>query len=141
MLEVWDTLLQFLWLAFRLVMAVLRFAVPWLPVLAWVAWWLWGVNWRRLWPTLRQGAWAPILLLAFLVALVWTFVSPGPYTLLGLTLPGFWWQAAAVVLLLVLAACCGWVQVVYGWCPQEAPLQVAPAQSQEHHHDHGTASH
>ena len=45
-------------------------------VIAWFAWWLFGVNWSKVWPTLRKGAWAPLVLLILIAALVWSRLSP-----------------------------------------------------------------
>ena len=31
-----------------------------IPVVLWMAFWLFAVNWKKTWPTLREGAWAPV---------------------------------------------------------------------------------
>src|SRR5216683_3013877 len=48
----------------------------WLLLTAWLAWWLWGVNWKQAWAVLAQGAWLPVLLLMIVGALVWSQISP-----------------------------------------------------------------
>ncbi|HEX5273273.1 MAG TPA: hypothetical protein VFW33_22405, partial [Gemmataceae bacterium] len=43
---------------------------------AWVAWWLWAVNWVRAWEWLGRGAWVAVVLLVFLAGLVWSRIGP-----------------------------------------------------------------
>src|SRR5262245_31283935 len=42
-----------------------------LPVGLWCVWWLCAVDWKRLWPVLARGAWAPVVLLMVAAALAW----------------------------------------------------------------------
>src|SRR5262245_50181702 len=75
-----------------IVVQLLSFALSWSLVIAWLAWWLWGVNWKKLRPVLAQGGWAPSVLVLLVCALVWSRVAPSTGNFLGLTLPNFWWQ-------------------------------------------------
>jgi hypothetical protein len=112
------------------------FALAWHYILfiVWVAWWLWGVNWNRTWPFLRQGAWAPLVLLTIVSALVWSRIAPGPRDCLALiTVPNFWWQLGYVGMLVAIALFCGWLQGVLQWAPAEVDLEP-PAHAHDHDH-------
>ena len=101
----------------------------------WCAWWLWGVNWIKLWPTLAKGAWLPVVLLAVMAAVVWAQVQPSQCDCLGfVTLPNGWWQVGTVALLLALALFCGWLQGYFGWMPEE--ISVEPPLEHDHGHAH-----
>jgi hypothetical protein len=115
------------------------FALAWhyILILVWVVWWLWGVNWRRAWPFLAQGAWAPLVLLIIISALVWSRITPGPCECLGIVVvPNFWWQLGYVGLLVAIALFCGWLQGVFHWAPAEISLEP-PVHGHSHGHDHG----
>lgn len=102
----------------------------------WCVWWLWGVNWHKLWPALAKGAWAPLVLLALVAALVWTKLVPGSWTWVGVaTIPSGWWQLGIVTLLVAAALFCGWLQGHFGWSPQEISLEP-PAPEHGHHGHH-----
>lgn len=118
MTDQWTTLRQFG--AAALVLAA--------TLIAWLAWWLAAVNWRRLWPVLAQGAWLPLVLMLFLAALVWSRIRPTEYLLFG-TLPvaNYWWQLFVIGLLTGLAFLCGWLQGVLGWTPAEVEVEPPPA--------------
>jgi hypothetical protein len=115
-----------------------RLAAPWWPVLVWVAFWLWAVDWRKLWPRLAEGAWAPLTLIGIMVALIWSSLSPEPYSIGGVELVVFWWQLLAVATLISSALFFGWLQCVAGWYPAEIAIE-APATG-GHGHDHGQGS-
>ena len=109
----------------------------WLMVLAlalWCVWWLGAVNWKKTWPVLAQGAWAPVVLLMVVVAFAWSQVQPTCPTFP--TLPTFWWQLGAVGGLTGLALFCGWVQQTMGWTPPEYAVEPAPAEDHGHSHGH-----
>src|SRR5205809_911165 len=107
-----------------------------LPVALWAAWWLWAVNWKKLGPVLREGAWAPVLLLILVAALVWSRIAPSNLTSLGLVIvPNFWWQLGGVLILALAALFYGWLQGVVGWIPMEVPV-APPADGQGQHDGH-----
>jgi hypothetical protein len=103
-------------------------------LLFWLAWCLWGVNWKKAWAVLAAGAWAPVVLLLLTIALVWSQIAPSECTCLGFTtVPNFWWQLGEVGLLAAVTLLCGWLQGYFGWTPVEVDLEPpAPA-------DHGHA--
>jgi hypothetical protein len=108
-------------------------------VVLWMAYWLWTVDWRKVWPVLAEGAWAPVVLLSLLSAQAWSRIAPGPYNLLGVvTIPTFWWHLGAVAGLVSLALFSGWLQGQMNYAPPE--IEIEPA-GDDHGHDHGHAHH
>lgn len=145
MLELWNTLLELAVLLLTMLallgtalLMVLSLALRWGLLIAWLTWWLWGADWRNLWPVLAQGAWIPVALLVFVVALAWAKVSPRTLNLGGFVVPNFWWQFGASVLIAGSAAFCGWLQMRWGWHPPEVALEPA---SPTHDEDHGHEPH
>ncbi len=116
-------------------------------LIAWIAWWLWGVNWSRGWAFLARGAWAPLVLLMIVTALVWSRIAPGTCDCLGfMRIPNFWWQLGYVGMLVAIMLFCGWVQGVFHWAPAEISLEP-PAHTdaghghEGHGHDHAANVH
>ncbi len=106
-------------------------------LIAWVAWWLWGVNWQKAWPILSTGAWAPLVLLLVAAALAWSQLAPSDALLFGfLRIPNFWWQFLAAGAWVLLALFCGWLQGYFGWTPQEISVEPPPP-AHGHGHEHG----
>jgi hypothetical protein len=98
-----------------------------LPGGLWCAWWLWAVDWKKAWPVLAQGAWAPVVLLGLLGALVWSRISPSECDCLAVVrIPNFWWRLGGVAALAATALFCGWLQGRLGWAPAEVDLEPPP---------------
>ena len=140
--QLWN-LIQQLWSFLQALWAIL---VPLLPVLLWAAFWMFAVDWRKLWPVLRAGAWAPCVLLGLIVALVWSRIAPidCPYPGLA-TIPNFWWQLGSVGLLAGITLFAGWLQGQMSYAPPE--IAVEPPADHGHgdhghhgHHGHGHES-
>lgn len=109
------------------------------PYGLWLLFCLFAINWKKMWPTLSEGAWVPLLLLLILVALEWSRIHESEITILGvITVGNFWWQLLAVGLLAALGLFAGWVQGRYGLTPFVYPVQpVAHGHAHAHGHDHG----
>jgi hypothetical protein len=134
--RLWPTFLELLEALGKMGVELLALGLQWSLLLAWVAWWLWGVNWKKAWPVLARGAWAPAVLLLLVSALVWSRLTPSEGSFLGLiTVPNFWWQLGAVGLLAALTLFCGWLQGVMDWAPAEISLEP-PAPTAHHGHGH-----
>jgi hypothetical protein len=102
----------------------------------WVAFWLWAVNWKKVWPVLAQGVWAPVTLLAVFSAFVWSRIDERSCNCLGfMTLPTFWWQLGSVATLVAVALFCGWLQGLRHWQP--ADINLEPPAAGHDHHGHG----
>lgn len=131
--RIFETLWQLVLELGKLVGQILSLGLHWSLLIAWIAWWLWAVNWNRVWPTLRQGAWAPAVLLIIISALVWSRVAPSECSCLGFaTVPNFWWQLGAVGLLTSVTLFCGWLQGIFHWAPAEISLD--PPEHVDHGH-------
>jgi hypothetical protein len=87
---------------------------PWWPLIAWIAFWTFAVNWTKLYEVLWARGFIGVLLIAFIWVLVWGTVSPpegGSHHLLGLTVSNFFGKLMYVTALLVIALLCGSVQL------------------------------
>jgi hypothetical protein len=123
----WNSLVQLVVLLFSLLPVVL-------PILLWIVWWLWGVNWKKAWPVLARGAWAPLVLLMLVITQVWSLTAPSDCDCLRfLVIPNYWWQLGSVATLVAIALFCGWLQLVMGWSPEDIPVEPAPADHGLHH--------
>jgi hypothetical protein len=132
--ELWQALEQVFVVLGRQLGDLRPYALGAVLALAWFAWWLWGVNWKNVWPVLAHGAWAPVVLAIVTAALVWAELAPSTCTCLGFPLPNFWCQLVGVCLLVALTLFCGWLQGVFRWAPAEVDLE--PAATDEHGHGH-----
>ncbi len=119
-------------LLFDLVALAFRHAL----LIAWLAWWLWGVNWSRVWPVLARGGWVVVVLLMLTGALVWSRLAPSDCECLGfVAVHNFWWQLGAVGLLVAVTLFCGWLQQVFHWQPADIDLEP-PEPAADHGHGH-----
>ncbi len=138
MSDLWQTLVHLVENLGELLYLLLLLAMTWALLLAWVAWWLWGVNWHRAWPVLRQGAWVGLVMLVVLGAFVWSQVAPHNLNLSFTQVPNFWWQLIGVSLLAALTLFCGWLQGYMGWTPAEIPIYPdEDGHAHEDGHGHG----
>ena len=137
-MELLQTLGQLGTVLVQLVMQLLELGAHWILLIIWVAWWLLGVNWQKAWPALRQGGWAPVVLLTLIASLVWSRLQPVSCDCLSFVeIPNFWWQLGYMAMLVALALFCGWLQGVLHWTPPEISLEPPAAA----HGDHGHAAH
>jgi hypothetical protein len=106
------------------------------PYLLFFVFCVWAINWKKMWPTLREGAWLPLVLLLVFVALVWSQIRPSDVMLFGVFSVGnFWWQLDAVALLAGLGLFAGWLQERWHLTPWEVPI-APPAHDHGHGHEH-----
>lgn len=141
-------LLNALWQLFTalgsLLLALAHTAVPWLPLIVWIAFWLLAVNWPKLYATIERDKVSSvmplgivgILLIGFMAILTWGVIAPpdtGSYDIFGLHLSNFVGKTVYVTGLFVIAAMCGSVQLsglVSPWCLLDEPVV------EEHDHGH-----
>ena len=60
----------------ELVVALAGIVLPWMPLLAWIVFWLFAVNWLKLREIMAQGGWIGVALIGAVIVLVWGAVSP-----------------------------------------------------------------
>lgn len=103
------------------VLALVQLILPWLPLLAWIGYWTFAVNWKKAWPILQRGGYIGLLLLMFLAVLIWGTVAPPPedtHTLFGLSVSNYAGKLIYVTALTCIALLCGSVQLsgTFGNC-------------------------
>ena len=133
----WSLLMQLFSILGQLLAPLIQSAVSWLLLLVWIAWWLWAVNWKKVWPVLAQGGWMVVALLIVVAALVWSEMAPNTGYVFGGLLVGsaFLRHLILVSILALVALACGWLQGMLGWEPAEIDLEPAAA-SADHGHGH-----
>lgn len=135
MQDIVDKLVQLVVILGGILGDLTQLGLHWSLLIAWLAWWLWGVNWRRVWPVLGQGAWLPVVLLMLVAALAWSRMFPSNCNCLGfITVLNFWWQLGAISLLVAVTLFCGWLQGSFGWTPAEIDLEPPASSGQGHEH-------
>jgi hypothetical protein len=133
-------LLSAMW---ELLISLLAVAVPWMPLVAWVAFWLFAVNWVKLTQVLLRGGLFALILLGLVATLVWGVVSPpagGAHHLLGLSVGNFVGKFVYVTALLVIMILCGSVQLA-GFCGSWANFPDGPAEPDHGHDSHADHDH
>jgi hypothetical protein len=136
-----QTLVQLVLVLVQLVAQLFSLILQSALLLAWIAWALFSIRWRKMWPTLAAGAWVPVVLLVVLAALVWSALNPVRVYPLGLPLPNFWWQLLVVGSIAGGTLFFGWLQGLLGWEPPEIVLDVPAHEAlheagDDHHHHH-----
>ncbi len=138
MTELFQTGTELVTLVLRLVVQLLQLGLVWSPLLVWIAWWLFAVDWKKACKALSEGAWAPLVLLWVMIAAVWAQVSPSVLALSqNAAIANFWWQLGAVGLAIGSAFFLGWLQLHYNWTPEEISIDPpVPAADAGHGHAH-----
>ncbi len=137
MIDIFHTLVQLVASLLTLIVEIGALALSNALLIAWVAWWLFGVDWSKAWGVLAKGGWAVVVLLTVIAALAWASLAPGTFDGWGsVPIPNFWWQLGAATLIVLLALFCGWLQGVLGWAPAEINLEPPAVAHAEHHGHH-----
>ncbi|MDG1897920.1 MAG: hypothetical protein P8J37_23715 [Fuerstiella sp.] len=113
-IELFQSLVNVLWSLLAVVVALVRVIVPWLPLLAWLAFWSLAVNWAKATRILWRGGLIGVLLLMFVTVLVWGAVVPpveGTHSLFGLTVSNYAGKFIYVTMLTCMTLLCGSVQM------------------------------
>lgn len=104
-------LLTAVWDVFYQLVAVV---LPWFPLIAWAAFWLLAVDWRKLFPILMRGGLIGVFFVYFLTILIWGLIAPpegGYHHALGLQIGNFVGKTVYVTSLFSIAAICASVQM------------------------------
>ena len=113
-IELLQSLINVLWSLLAVVVTFARVVLPWLPLLAWLAYWSLAVNWVKATRILRSGGFIGVLLLMFVTVLVWGAVAPpieGTHSLFGLTVSNYAGKFIYVTMLTCMTLLCGSVQM------------------------------
>ncbi len=113
-LELLTSLINVFWSVVDVVVALVNIVLPWLPLLAWIAYWSLAVNWVKAFDILRKGGFIGVLLLMFAAVIVWGAVAPpvdGVHTLFGLTVSNYAGKFIYVTMLTCIALLCGSAQM------------------------------
>ena len=114
LIELFTTLKTLLDSVLNVVVALVRVLLPWLPLMAWVAFWLLAVNWIKAWQVLARGGFVGVLLLMVAAVLVWAAVDPpasGSHYLFGLAVDNHAGKFIYVTALTCIALLCGSAQM------------------------------
>jgi hypothetical protein len=138
-----DSLGQILTGFWGLAKFLLAAVVPWLGLVAWIVFWLFAVNWRRLHKVLWDGGFIGLALTGLVMMLVWGSIAPpesGSHYLLGLTVSNYVGKFVYVAALFCIMFLCGAVQMagVFGDRHRWELAEAEPAAELHAHHDsHG----
>ena len=137
-MEILTALLDLLLALGALCLAVGSSLLPWIPLLAWIAFWMLAVDWRRLRVVQLSGGILGLVLLGLVAVLVWAVIAPpagGRHSLLGLEVTNLTGKLIYVTALIVIMQLCGAVQLS-GCCDSLLSLEL-PESGAGGHEGHG----
>lgn len=145
-----DSLIQLLVAFGNFLVIVLARLLPLAPLGAWIAFWLFAVNWVKFRSVLLQGGWVGVVMIGVLAVLVWGTIAPPPaggHYFLGLVLSNFVGKTVMVTALVCIMFVCGSIQLsgcCGGLCQFEDDSTHAGHDAGSHGHgdphDHPAAS-
>jgi hypothetical protein len=141
--DLFTSLINVLWSLLDVVVNLVRVILPWLPLLAWVGFWTFAVNWAKAFPILRRGGFIGILLLMFVTVIVWGAVAPpvnGKHLMLGLSVSNYAGKFIYVTMLTCIALLCGSAQLS-GAFGRLGEFPEEPAEDDHGHHGHNDHGH
>ncbi|MEO2028098.1 MAG: hypothetical protein ABGZ23_19680 [Fuerstiella sp.] len=112
--ELLQSLVNVFWSLLGVVVALVKVILPWLPLLAWLAYWSLAVNWQKATRILWKGGFIGVLLMMFVTVLVWGAVAPpveGTHSLFGLAVSNYAGKFIYVTMLSCITLLCGSVQM------------------------------
>lgn len=138
-MDILNALLDLLIAVGQFWLALAKALLPWLPLIAWIAFWTLAVDWVRLRTVLLKGGWIGVAALGLVAVLVWGVIAPpesGVHSLLGLQVSNFVGKTVYVTTLIVIMLLCGSTQLS-GCCDAWLNLQPPLAPVLAHGHDSG----
>jgi len=136
LIDLFWSLVDVVWSLLSVVVNLARVILPWLPLLAWIGFWTFAVNWAKAFPILRKGGMAGVILMMFVAVLVWGAVAPpvdGKHVMLGLSVSNYAGKFIYVTMLTCIALLCGSAQLSGAF----GQLCEFPEEPAEDDHDHG----
>lgn len=140
--DLFSSLLDVFTSLLNVVVNLVRVILPWLPLLAWIGFWTFAVNWAKAFPILRRGGMAGVFLMMFVAVLVWGAVAPpaeGKHLMFGLTVSNYAGKFIYVTMLTCIALLCGSAQLS-GAFGRLCEFPDEPAED-DHGHGHGGHGH
>ena len=125
-----------------LFLALAGVLLPWTPLAAWIAFWLYSVNWQKLRPTLAKGGWTGVFLLGALTVLVWGTISPSSVKadVYGLLVSNYVEKTVYVSALICIMFFCGSLQLS-GFCGECCRFEEQELVAEDHHGGHAADDH
>lgn len=117
--QLWTSLVNLLTALWDVVVSLVVLVTPWTPLLAWIVFWLFAVNWVKLREVMIRGGWIAVVLIGLVMVLVWgTITAPAQPThhIFGLTLSNYVGKTVYVTVLFCIMFLCGSVQLA-GFAP------------------------
>ncbi len=90
---------------------------PWTPLIAWICFWLFAVNWVRLRDVMLKGGGIAVVLIGLVMVLIWGSASPDSHFFFGHEISNFVGKTVYVTVLFCIMFLCGSVQLS-GCCAQ-----------------------
>lgn len=113
-MQLLESLVALLTALYHVIAALVVTLAPLLPLLLWVVFWTFAVDWVKLRHYFLRGGWVALGLLMFVTILVWGVVAPpelGSHNMLGLTVSNFVGKTVYVTAIAVITLLCGSVQL------------------------------
>lgn len=133
----WDSVINLLVALWGILVSLIGIAAPFLPLVGWIAFWLFAVNWVKLREVMIEGGWIGVVLIGIVTVIVWGTVAPPPdgnHYLLGLTVSNFVGKFVYVTILFCIMFLCGTVQLG-GFLPACCQFEEQESAAAEEHGD------
>ncbi|MBD3675976.1 MAG: hypothetical protein HUJ26_20900 [Planctomycetaceae bacterium] len=119
-----ESLIQLFWAVWSVLASIGLLILPVVPLLLWVGFWTFAVDWVKLRGFFIKGGWIGLLLLSLMAVLVWGVVAPpadGAHYILGKELSNFVGKTVYVTGLVCIMLLSGSVQLAGVFGKQGAP--------------------
>jgi hypothetical protein len=122
----------------ELVVALFVVVLPWAPLGAWIAFWMFAVNWSKLRESLARGGWVGVALIGAIAVLIWGVVAPGDgtFNFFGLKISNFVEKTVYVSGLVCIMFLAGAMQLA-GCCASCCQFEEPAEPAADHGHGHG----
>lgn len=119
-----ESLIQLFWAVWSVFASVGSLILPIVPLLLWVGFWTFAVDWVKLRAFFLKGGWIGLMLLSLVAVLVWGVVAPpadGAHYILGKQLSNFVGKTVYVTGLVCIMLLSGSVQLAGVFGKQGGP--------------------